>query len=327
MTSAADPKRRSAQPADWEEEQDPLSAFSEAVALLYEAQIDGARAPAAREALKALLNADDIAVVTGAAGISEQRSEGRVLWVAIGEREHGPVRVQFRRHHAPFSPDDVAMLSRLRRHLRTAYSLGLLTNRDALGCLASTALTQSMVKGLLIVDSDCRIHWRNPAADGILASNEGLIEDKGRLRARRTFETARLEALAREAAGGRQGVMLVARPAEKHPYGLAFAPVKADARLVPAAAHAGTFVLITVKQMQREIALITARLGELFGFTPAEQRLGALLLDGCTLQEAAQLANKALATVKTQLRGMLKKTGAHSQAELINVFLSLPSVF
>ncbi|GAA0587329.1 hypothetical protein GCM10008942_40440 [Rhizomicrobium electricum] len=303
-----------------------MSAFGEAIALIYEAQIDGARIPAAREALQALLNADDIAVVKDAAEISERGAETHVLWVDIGEHERGPVRIQFRRNRTPFSPDDVAMLSRLRRHLRTAYSLGLLTNRDALGCLASTQLARSMVKGLLVVDSECRIHWRNPAADGILASNEGLIEDKGRLRARRTFETARLEALARDAAGGRQGVMLVARPAEKHPYGLAFAPVKADAGLLPTA-PIRHFVLITVKQMQREIELITARLGELFGFTPAEERLGALLLDGYTLHEAAHLASKALPTVKTQLRSMLKKTGAHSQAELINVFLSLPSVF
>jgi DNA-binding CsgD family transcriptional regulator len=322
MKSAIDPQRQPAESADGEDDWDPLPAFSTAVALLYEAQIDASRVPAARQALQDLLDADEIAVVPAATG-----PEGQALSVDIGEHGEGPVRILFRRHGAkpPFSPDDARMLSLLRRHLRTAYSLGLITNRDGLGCLASMQLAQSMVKGLLVIDSNCAIHWRNPAASSILANAEGLIEDKGRLRAGRAFETARLELMAQSAASGRHGVMLVARPAEKHPYGLAFAPVKAGAGL--AALHRHTLVLITIKQMQREIMLITERLGELFGFTPAEERLGALLLDGCSLQEAADLAHKALPTVKTQLRSMLKKTGAHSQAELINVFLSLPSIF
>lgn len=316
MKPATDLQR---QPA--EDERDPLSAFSTAVALLYEAQIDASRVPAARQALQELLDADEIAVVPAASA----PPKGHGLSVDLGEHGEGPMRILFRRNSAkpPFSPEDMRMLSLLRRHLRTAYSLGLITNRDGLGCLASMQLAQSMVKGLLVIDADCAIHWRNPAANSILANAEGLIEDKGRLRAGRAFETARLELMAQSAASGRQGVMLVARPAEKHPYGLAFAPVKAGAGL----AAPRNLVLITIKQMQREIMLITGRLGELFGFTPAEERLGALMLDGCTLQEAADLAHKALPTVKTQLRSMLKKTGAHSQAELINVFLSLPSIF
>jgi DNA-binding CsgD family transcriptional regulator len=315
---------------------DPLSAFSETVALLYEAALDDARAPLARQALQTLMDADEIAVISGA-GQRERpqqthssgpaRPEGHVLWVDVGEREEGLLRIQFRRTHRPFSDEDVRVLSLLRRHLRAAHSLELLIDHDLLGRLASARLTNAMVKGLLVVDADCRILWRNPAANLLLTSKGGLGEDKGRLNARRAFETARIEALTRDAAAGRHGVMLVASHSERHPYGLAFAPMKEHTGL-PIAEHRNhALVLIAIKEMRREIALIAGRLGDLFGFTPAEERLGALLLDGYTLQDAARLAAKALPTVKTQLRSMLRKTGAHSQAELMNVFLSLPSIF
>jgi DNA-binding CsgD family transcriptional regulator len=90
--------------------------------------------------------------------------------------------------------------------------------------------------------------------------------------------------------------------------------------------HSRTFALIAIKDMPRQIKLICARLEQLFGFTPAERRLGALLLDGYTLQDAARFTNKSLPTARTQLRSMQKKTGSRSQAELVKVFLSPPSI-
>jgi DNA-binding CsgD family transcriptional regulator len=335
MEFRSSPERPAA--AEAGDDTDPLSTFSETVALIYEAGLDARRAPQARLALQKLLDADEIAVVSAAregeprqpdiGGTAQARSEGHVLWVDIGEHEQGAARIRFRRNSAPFSDEDVRILSLLRRHLRTAHNLELLINHDLHGSLASTQLTQNMVKGLLVIDTECRIHWRNPAASAILASADGLGENNGRLYARRAFETARMEAIARQAAAGRHGVMLVASQSERHPYGLAFAPVKIRAGLSIAEPHNRSFVLVAIKEMRREIKLIAERLSELFGFTPAEKRLGTLLLDGYTLQDAAQLSEKALPTVKTQLRGMLKKTGAHSQAELMNVFLSLPSIF
>lgn len=319
-----------------------LAAFSEAVALIYEAQIDGACATKARQAVQQLLHADDVTVLsnssqrnaphtplTGANASEPARADGHTLWVDIGEHELGLVRLQFRRRpeQSPFSDDDVRMLSLLRRHLRTAHSLELLTNHDKFGCLASAQLARNMAKGLVIVDTARSIHWRNPAADEILSGKDGLAEENGYLHAGRAFETAHLERLIRNAAAGRHGVMLVARPAEKHPLGLAFAPVKAGGRILLSAPDNRTFVLITIKEMRRQIKLITGRLGELFGFTPAEEQLGALLLDGYSLHDAAQVSEKALSTIKTQLRSMLKKTGTHNQAELINILLSLPSIF
>jgi DNA-binding CsgD family transcriptional regulator len=85
-------------------------------------------------------------------------------------------------------------------------------------------------------------------------------------------------------------------------------------------------VLITIKDMRHHIDVIIARLTDVFGFTKAEQRIGAMLLAGHSLADAANLMGKSLSTVKKQLRSMLTKTGARSQAELLSMFLSVPSL-
>jgi DNA-binding CsgD family transcriptional regulator/PAS domain-containing protein len=325
--------------------------FSHTVALIYGARIDGARTPDARRAIQRLFNADALIVfwgnekeqtVTDAAGLpatpaaasaaTGPRSRGAMqsLWLDVTDHEAEPVRLLLQRNpdREPFTDEDVELLSLLRPHLRTAYYLKAMTQDDAFGCLASAHLVRSMVKGLMITDADGLIRWSNPAARDILATGDGLSIAEGRMRAGRSFENARMELLIREAAKGKPGVMLVCRADERHPYGMEFTPLKADPAMpLPGARPAtGRYVLVTIKEMQRQIRIIAERFGALFGLSPAEERLGALLLDGYTLQDAAQLANKALPTVKTQLRSMLKKTGARSQAELLNVFLSLPSL-
>lgn len=319
---------------------DRLAALSDTIALIYESEIDRGLFPRAQQAIKDLLGADEISVFSAAAEVRPPldfpqwaargagRPVGHVLWLDIGESGADPVRIRVwrRADAAPFSDGDVQMLSLLRRHLQIAGWLKSITHNDAFGCLAGTHLVRSMVKGLVIVDRDCQIRWHNPAAAEVLSGEDALSAGNGRLHARRAFETARLEALVRDAADGKPGVMLVRPQADKHPCGLAFAPLESGYGTGRPEADGRALVLVTIKQMQRQIERIADRLGELFGLTPAERRLGAHLLEGRSLQEAAQQENKALPTVKTQLRSMLKKTGAHSQVGLVNMFLSLPSI-
>jgi DNA-binding CsgD family transcriptional regulator len=324
-----------------------LSEFSNAVALVYEAQINPMRASDAEQAVRRLLDADEIVMfygndesrgasrtvaasphVVGAPAPFCRRSNGHTLWLDVADDDTAPVRLLIRRDPSrnAFNDDVLELLSLLRPHLRNAHYLGSLTQRDVFGWLASAHLAHSMVQGLLITDALGIIRWQNPAAREILAEADGLSSTDGRLRAGRSFETAQIETLTRNAAAGKPGVMLVCRPTEKHPCGLVFTPLKPEGAMPLSVRDAGHVVLVTINVMAREIRVITERLGALFGLTPAEERLGALLLGGCSLQDAARHSNKALPTIKTQLRGMLKKTGARNQAELVGIFLSLPSL-
>ena len=58
-------------------------------------------------------------------------------------------------------------------------------------------------------------------------------------------------------------------------------------------------------------------LQQLFGFTPAESHLAALILQGHSPAESAARLRVGLATVRSQLSSLLRKAGASKQAELV----------
>ena len=58
-------------------------------------------------------------------------------------------------------------------------------------------------------------------------------------------------------------------------------------------------------------------LKQVYGLTPAEARLAILILDGLSPVDAASNLKVSVATVRTQLSSILKKTGSRKQAELI----------
>ena len=64
----------------------------------------------------------------------------------------------------------------------------------------------------------------------------------------------------------------------------------------------------------------------LFDLTPAEARVARSLSAGETLDDIAETGGVSRNTVRTQLRGVMEKTGCTRQAELVSLLanLSLP---
>jgi len=56
------------------------------------------------------------------------------------------------------------------------------------------------------------------------------------------------------------------------------------------------------------------------GLTPSEQRIAHVVLDGGTLNEAAERTSLSLATVRSYLKSVFTKTGTHRQSELIALY-------
>jgi DNA-binding CsgD family transcriptional regulator len=59
----------------------------------------------------------------------------------------------------------------------------------------------------------------------------------------------------------------------------------------------------------------------LWGFTRAEADLAQHLAEGRTLSEAADASGVSINTVRTQLRGLLAKSGARRQSDLVRTLL------
>ena len=66
-------------------------------------------------------------------------------------------------------------------------------------------------------------------------------------------------------------------------------------------------------------------LRDIYGFSAAEAELAGLLLAGQTLGDAARSRSVSLNTAKSQLRNVLRKTGARNQAELMRTLIGGPA--
>lgn len=76
--------------------------------------------------------------------------------------------------------------------------------------------------------------------------------------------------------------------------------------------------LLRLTAMHRLGRCIRGRLQRLFGLTPSEAEMTALLAQGQSLEAIAAARGVCLDTVRTQLRAVFKKTGMHRQGELVS---------
>jgi DNA-binding CsgD family transcriptional regulator len=84
------------------------------------------------------------------------------------------------------------------------------------------------------------------------------------------------------------------------------------------------FALI-VSDPNRTIELDHATLCRIYGLTPAEGRLAALLASGKHIESAAHLLGVSIHTVRTHLKHIFSKTETSSQSDLVRLILSAPA--
>ena len=89
-----------------------------------------------------------------------------------------------------------------------------------------------------------------------------------------------------------------------------------------AEAEPGDTALILIDPERPLLANVSA-LERVFGLSPAEAQLAALLASGISTAEAATALGKSLATVRKQLVSIFDKTGTRGQVELVVLVLQL----
>jgi DNA-binding CsgD family transcriptional regulator len=121
-------------------------------------------------------------------------------------------------------------------------------------------------------------------------------------------------------AGG--GTLAVARPSGARPYEILVVPLPAATPL----AHAPSAVaamFISDPEDQRAMDLGTLR--NLYGFTAAEARLAAALLEGKTVEAAAAEFRISTNTARMHLKHILSKTQTSRQTELVRLLMNSPA--
>jgi DNA-binding CsgD family transcriptional regulator len=213
---------------------------------------------------------------------------------------------------------------RLLPHLTQAMGLFLrLNGLEAERELFAGALGRLAV-GAIIVDRDCRILQATPQAEAILAEKDVLKNDRGRLRLLdEAGPSGAFTAAVAEIAETSDASFAGSRAFSIHrscgeALGLVVRPAPHSAKLHAPLRGAA---LVIIADAGSNVAPQPAVLVRLFGLTPAEAELAALMGQGLDLDDASAALSITKNTAKAHLRMVFSKTGVSRQSELVRLLL------
>lgn len=183
-----------------------------------------------------------------------------------------------------------------------------------------TALLQvldRLVTGVILVDAAARPRYFNRQAGIILAEHDGLAMRPDGLHAATANCTQRLRravALAGHGVPG-DGVALRGRLRLALPRSSSRLPLLLD--LCPLAATPQPWVAIFVTVPDGRLSIPREAIAEVFGLTPREAALAALLAEGHPLRDCARLLLMGEGTARNHLKRVFEKTLMHSQIQLV----------
>ena len=145
----------------------------------------------------------------------------------------------------------------------------------------------------------------------------------GELGAARVFESARLGAAiavaTRPGPSAASSRFLIGRHRSKHDYILAVSPLGVDLGF-----YSDPMALIIVVDPEARSPK-AEDLSAYFGLSGAEARLATQLMSGKTLGDIVAESGASMATLRSQLRSILKKIKVERQADLFLVLARVPS--
>lgn len=173
-----------------------------------------------------------------------------------------------------------------------------------------------------IIDRDRRIHYRNAAADTLLAEASVAALRHGRL-----------ALLARAAADHFATLMATIEPWKDGAtfYGLPMAtpgrrrPILLKIDAIPQAHDVGRerFLVVIADLDRRSSTPLDGLLHSVFGFTKAESRVALGLFEGKSVGELARDLAISVATVRTHIKRIFVKADVRRQSELIRLLARL----
>ncbi len=221
-----------------------------------------------------------------------------------------------------YGPDDVKAMDALIPHLRRA--LGVLLDAPPPQATAPDVkeLYNAIGAPCFFLGADGRIAQSNHAAELLVKAGDGLEVRDGKLCLWDGLAQSELSAaLARTIGDGwsakfRTGAELLARrPSGGSPLVLVATPIGADGPIMAVAAPVRC-ALFVLEEKLRANGLLPERLQRLYGLTSAEADIAIEIASGAVLSEIAKGRGTTTATVRTQVKTALRKTGARRQADL-----------
>jgi len=234
-----------------------------------------------------------------------------------------------RRIGAPsFADSDFLLLERFMPHLQRAISIHRRLEAVDLARTAAADALDRMSFGIIILDRDGKPVFVNRQSESVLAQGDGLLRLRDGLSASRPADAAVLRRLVADACGTGGGTGLlpggalhVARRPPRRALSVLIAPLRPRSF---ALADESPAAVVFVGDPERSVEGMGDVLRRLYGLTPAEAAVTALLLEGLRTDQLAERLGITLFTARTHVKRVLSKVDARSQAELVRVLLSGP---
>jgi DNA-binding CsgD family transcriptional regulator/PAS domain-containing protein len=226
----------------------------------------------------------------------------------------------------PFGVPDKAICEFLLPHLSRAVELHTrLTALDSERRLFAATVDRMLV-GTVLLDEEGNVFKTNAIADEILAQEDGLRLTRKGLEATYGAEDRELQRLIRHALAGIASTaeavgqaMSVTRPSGRGKLGIA---VRANPMTQLSEGRHWPAVTVFMRDPDRKSQGSVDALRNLYGLTPAEALLSLQLIEGLTLDEAAEQLNIRKNTARAHLRSIFSKTNVTRQTSLVTLLLS-----
>jgi DNA-binding CsgD family transcriptional regulator len=175
------------------------------------------------------------------------------------------------------------------------------------------------------VSKDARVIFANASAQRLLQHHDGLMTDRNGLRAVQSRDAAALRAfIASTAAQVGQvhsqsgGGLNVTRSNGLRPLQVWVSPIRPQQ-----SAHLGERAVAAIyvtdpEQMPEKTEAVFIRL---YGLTPAEAKVAAVIVRGRSGPQAAEELNLSYNTIKSHLKRIFAKTGTARQGDLIRLIV------
>lgn len=227
------------------------------------------------------------------------------------------------------SREQLVLMKRIAPHAQRALQVQRRLERLEAFQEAAAATLDQLPLGVIFVDGSGKPLLVNRVAHEILDAKDGLTLTREGLHAATAGATAELRRLVHNAiqtGNGRgldaEGGMSLSRPSLRRPLYIVVGPLPAGhPSLQPRAA-----AVVFVTDPEDGVESTPAVLQRLYGLSPAEARLAALLLDGKRLQDAAEKLGISVNTARNQSKSIFQRTGTRRQSELIRLFASGPAI-
>jgi DNA-binding CsgD family transcriptional regulator len=301
-------KTNTAKPARYHE-QELLAIIGE----VYEASLDPASWPSTLARLRQLLgDSGGAARKTETHEESGPSADSLAAVKELGEGMDGP----------PSLPPE------LLAHLRRTADLHRRLSRLQLERDATLQVLNRLPLGVILLDAKGRAIICNHSAQGLLEHADALVLEADVLATTTRRHTLALHELIHDAIEGARtgndhagGAMMLSYPSRAQPLTLVVSPL---CKPESPPSNGELAVVIFMNVPEKGVEAPNGLLGKLYGLTPAEARVTALLSQGKSLDEVAEVLGISIGTGRAHLKHVFSKTGTGRQAELVHLVLSGP---